>query len=138
MIEGGWWPSQTARRRHWLALALGQELPPTPKGYPCKIRELEVARTFERIRKKIREIIEYWLFTFRANKKKDGDTIRLRKALCAVNLFIRKLFFNELISPSSRLDPSGTYSDVFSANSAWGLNSILTLHAGLELELNRA
>jgi len=102
----------------------------------CKIRELEVARTFEQIRKKIREIIEYWLFTFRVNKKKDGDTIRLRKALCAVNLFIRKLFFNELISQSSRSDPSGAYSHVFGANSAWGLNSILTLHAGLELELD--
>jgi len=104
----------------------------------CKIRKLEVARTFERIRKKIREIIEYWLFTFRANKKKDGDTIRLRKALCAVNLFIRKLFFNELISQSSRSDPSGAYSHIFGANSARGLNSILTLRAGLELELDRA
>ena len=88
----------------------------------CKIRELEVAQTFERIRKKIREINEYWLFTFRANKKKDVDTSRLRKALCAVNLFIRKLFFNELISQSSRLDPSGAYSYVSTASSTQGLN----------------
>jgi len=35
----------------------------TPKGI-LQIRELKVARTFKRIRKKIREINEYWLFTF--------------------------------------------------------------------------
>jgi len=34
------------------------------RGWWCKYASLEVARTFERIRKKIREIIEYWLFTF--------------------------------------------------------------------------
>src|SRR5882724_8417535 len=111
-----------------MALALGQKLPPTPKGYPCKIRELKVAQTFERIRKKIREILEYWLFTFQANKKKDGDIIQLRKALYAVNLFIRKLFFNELISRSSHSDPSGAYSHVFGANSARGLNWSSTGH----------
>ena len=101
----------------------------------CKIRELEVTWTFEQIRKKIREIIEYWLFTFRVNKKKDGNTSQLRKTLYAVNLTIRKRLQNYLISFSSRADPPGACNHVFGANSMWGLNSILTLHAGLELEL---
>ena len=72
------------------------------------------------------------------NKKKDGDTIQLREDLYAVNFFIRKLFFNDLISRSSHWDPAGAYSYISTASSAWGLNLILRLRMGLEFGLDQA
>ena len=86
----------------------------------CEICELEVARTFEQIR------------------KKDGETSQLRKTLYAGKNFIRKRLQIDLISWSSHADPPGAYNHIFSANSMQGLNSSLKLHAGLEFELDRA
>jgi len=94
--------------------------------------ELEAARTFERIRKKMRRICESYLITFRANKKKDGGTIRQRGKLYMLGkLSIRKRLRRALISGSSRADPLGAYSYVIIANSARGLKRARPTARGL-------